>query len=1316
MLSGLNIRKKIAFTVLISITPVLLLSVFLALYIVQKQAISDELYQVSSRLQEGASVLKSFYATARSDLFLSSRLSATADFLTARQRKDREQEVRRRDELERMFAGLMEGRVIYDQIRLLDRQGMECIRVNRTPAGSMTVAPEEMQDKSGRYYYTKSINLKPDELYVSRIDLNQENGMVERPLKPVLRVAAPVIDADGRSVGVLVINVLAEQALRLDPEDGSNAAHALNLSFVIDEKGAYLYHNHHPEKMWGGPEDLNTGEGLDRDYPGILDEVMEEKEVPIRFLNHHCRLYSQVVELFPGYPQKLIIGYAVPDEKFLAEVYRAGHIFTIASGLAFLVAVSGSWFSLRRIFHPLEELAQLVDHVRRGDFSLRMTNIRGQDEIAGLSHGFNEMADEIERHQHTLESQVGERTRQLEESRRAALSLMQDARHEVAERKRIEEQLRNLSLATEQSPASIVVTDCAGTIEYVNPKFCEVTGYSEKEAIGKNPRILKSGEQSPEYYKTMWKTILAGHDWRGQFQNRTKSGELYWAQASISPIRNEQGKVTSFVAVEEDITKQMKAAEELAAAKEEAVAASLAKSEFLANMSHEIRTPMNALMGMTHLALQTDLTSRQEKYLSQIDRSSRNLLQIINDILDFSKIEAGKLEIETIPFNLREVLDHTAVMLSGSAMKKGLEFLIDLKPEVPADLIGDPLRLGQVLINLTNNAIKFTEKGEVIVSIEAVESGRGRVKLLFSIKDSGIGLTEDQRTRLFKAFEQADTSTTRKYGGTGLGLAISRQLVEMMGGSLDVESEPGQGCTFTFTLDFSLSAEAETKPFVPDSDLRNLKVLLVDDNKSVRNVVGKMLELMTFRVTPAGNSSEALSLLQAAGPDDPFRLVLLDWKLGGTDGLQVAEQIHAESLLGPEGKIIIFSGNNEAEEQIKGIPWLDSFLMKPLTCSSLFDAVMSVFGKSAAQSDAGHKGRLSPESIGKSPEAAILLVEDNEINQIVAQELLHLAGLRATVAVNGEEAVALVESNHFDLILMDVQMPVMDGYAATRKIRERENQLPGRPKVPIIAMTAHARKIDHEKSREAGMNGHLTKPIDPALFYNMLKEWLPDNPRAVSEASSASFEAEAALNALQVEGLDTAEGMQRVGGRSDLYLEILRKFIANYAASADQVRKEIKTGRTDEAIRRIHSLKGLCGSVGASALQKAAAELEARLGRGEADEKCCRAFEVEFDAFCRSLRTALSGLDDPEPAAGAAAGTDTELQALLVQMKVPLDEGRPVELQQIADQMRSKQWDSRWNEALEQLQLHLSRYQFDAARSLRQQLLDDISEGEKKDT
>ncbi|MCK5058457.1 MAG: response regulator [Candidatus Aminicenantes bacterium] len=512
--------------------------------------------------------------------------------------------------------------------------------------------------------------------------------------------------------------------------------------------------------------------------------------------------------------------------------------------------------------------------------------------------------EEIKKHRENLEELVKIRTKDLENSRKAALNIMQDAnmqklRAEAAFFKLEEslQEIQKLSQAVEQSPAAVVITDPKGNIEYVNPTFTEITGYTPEEAIGQNPRILKSGDLPDSYYKNLWDTILSGKIWRGEFKNKKKNGEIFWESASISPILNNQKEITHFVAVKGDITERKKLDDDLRQAKEEADMANRAKSEFLANMSHEIRTPMNAIMGMIYLLGRTKLSKKQGDYLDKIQSSAKNLLGIIDDILDFSKIEAGKLVIESIDFDLDNVLEYLSNTIGIKSREKRLELVLNKAKDVPIHLVGDPLRLNQVLLNLTNNAVKFTDSGKIVVITELVKKAKKSVTLKFSVKDTGIGMTKEQIARLFQSFSQVDSSTTRKYGGSGLGLSISKALVASMSGDIWVESEPGKGSTFFFTARFGLQVgkkkdrKTTTLSSIELESIRGVRILLVEDNEINRQVAVEILGNEGIQVTTAANGLEAVQEIKQAVLRKGFDIVLMDLQMPVMDGYEATKEI-----------------------------------------------------------------------------------------------------------------------------------------------------------------------------------------------------------------------------------------------------------------------------------------------------------------------------------------------------------------------------------------------------------------------------------------
>ncbi|MET0094943.1 MAG: response regulator, partial [Sedimenticola sp.] len=537
-----------------------------------------------------------------------------------------------------------------------------------------------------------------------------------------------------------------------------------------------------------------------------------------------------------------------------------------------------------------------------------------------------------------------------------------------------------------------------------------------------------------------------------------------------------------------EIAQRREVEAQLHRANERAEAANRAKSSFLATMSHEIRTPMNAILGMSHLALRTGLQPKQQDYVEKIQSSANSLLRIINDILDFSKIEAGKLEMESVEFHLDDVLSNITNLVAPGAYEKGLELVFTISPEVPQELVGDPLRLGQVIQNLTANAVKFTEQGEVVISVDMLMKEDEWVQLKFSVRDSGIGLTEEQRTRLFETFAQADDSTTRKYGGTGLGLAICKRLVSMMKGEIWVESEPGVGSDFQFTARFGRHSTERRHFHLPSIRLKGLRVLAVDDNAAVQEVLRETLKGFSFRPTVVGSGDAALEEVRAAEMEgDPYALVLMDWRLPGEDGIAVSKRMQKGLGLHHVPPIVMLTafGREEVRQQAEAAH-LDAFLIKPVSPSVLFNTILDVLGEVTPESDTGKGGEDDAGSRQALQGARVLLVEDNEINAQVAEEMLAQAGVEVTVAMDGRQGVDQVGRQRFDGVLMDVEMPVMDGYEATRIIRSD----PEYATLPIIAMTANAMPSDRDRCIEAGMNDFVSKPFDPPQLLATLARWV----------------------------------------------------------------------------------------------------------------------------------------------------------------------------------------------------------------------------------
>ncbi|MBC7619314.1 MAG: response regulator [Candidatus Saccharibacteria bacterium] len=677
-------------------------------------------------------------------------------------------------------------------------------------------------------------------------------------------------------------------------------------------------------------------------------------------------------------------------------------------------------------------------------------------------------------------------------------------------------------------------------------------------------------------------------------------GRLHNTLYTVTGFANSDGSAAGLIGVIVDVT-ELKSAEQVAIkASHAARAAADAKSIFLANMSHEIRTPMNAILGLTHLVLQMDLPQRQRSHLDKVNAAAQGLLLLINDILDFSKIEAGKMTCENAEFSLDQVISHVVDVLSMRAMDKGLELLFDIACDVPDRLMGDAVRLGQVLTNLFSNAVKFTEHGEVTLTVACVTKSLDQTVLRFAVRDTGLGMNEAEIAKVFSAFTQADSSTTRRFGGTGLGLSICKHIVELMGGRIQVQSAPGQGSVFSFDASFGAVVQSDLLGPEPAAlNLAGLRALIVDDNAAARLVFEHILQGHGMLTQTAGHGEDAhTELLRAHAAADPYRLLLLDWKMAQLDGVQTLRRIQA--TLGTDAPLCIMAtayDPDTLQEELAATP-VAAIVQKPVTGKHLMEAIQGAFqsGPRPLKHSRRPTGAANLAELHRLLSGThVLLVEDNVTNQELTVELLANVGITADIANDGQEALDMLQRHPFALVLMDCQMPVMDGFEATRRLRTQ----PRFADLPVIAMTANAMTGERERCLGAGMSDYLSKPIDLGLLYSKLVHWVPREGRTSAMASvalagptpMAPGASATAVHAI----IDEANGLARTNGNQALYDRLLGKFSEREADAPQRLEAALREGDLDTALRTIHNLKGLAATIGGQALSGACLTLENEL-------------------------------------------------------------------------------------------------------------------------
>ncbi|MCP4113220.1 MAG: response regulator [Desulfobacteraceae bacterium] len=933
--------------------------------------------------------------------------------------------------------------------------------------------------------------------------------------------------------------------------------------------------------------------------------------------------------------------------------------------------------------------------------------------------------------------------------------VQKSVRHLRTEVHESEERYRQIM---EAAPDSIIILRIEDNeILQVNETFCTTFGYTSEEALGRTASELKIfvNQEDPELIA---RTVIEKHEIKGfeawvlkkdgtildvlvsaRFMRYIDEDCVIIITTDISDhksmeyelirLNNElEERVIERTSQLEAANKNLeKAVEHTRKLAQDAESANIAKSEFLANMSHEIRTPMNGIIGTCDLAMSTNPDHRQKEYLNIIRTSARSLLGLINDILDFSKIEAGKLEFENIPFSLREVIQEVCDIFFEKMAKKNLEMVVDIAPDVPMHLLSDPLRLRQVLVNLMANAFKFTSKGEICISVQNRSSGRAGkqsskvIELIFCVSDTGIGIRPEIRDRLFDAFIQADGSTTRQYGGTGLGLAICKQIVSMMDGSIWVESEFGKGCSFFFTARFKPAPVGLFPVNIFPGKLKNLNVLVVEDSPTTQRAMTRLLEPFGFRVEMTESAENALTLYEKAVGKDRFDLIFMDFNLPGIDGIEASWRIKMNSKIKAPPIIIVSACIRGKDIQRAKQAGVESYLIKPVNQSLLFDAVSEVFGYANPSSDKTNTGLASPREFSN---IRVLLVEDNSTNRRVATELLQMAGISVDTAVNGCEALEVVERNNYHAVFMDVQMPEMDGLEATGIIRQEM----GLKKLPIIAMTAHAMSGDRQKCLEAGMDDYVPKPIDRKELFAAIRRNIPQSQfsesikeKSGSQCNEDQFQktADSKLPIPVLPALDIREALERLGGSWEIYVNILEDFCKSQKEFISEFQNLIKKKDFKGAMIKAHSLKGAAGNISAKDLETASKALEDACGHDNEDMIMKALVPVKND-LSRLMKN-LPFLEQNKTGKNKPAKKDkvrpdlSSLSDLLENLDKSLQNSDPVESEACLENLTENlgRASDQVSAILDELENHINSYNFDEAVETLHKLADKLK-GELK--
>ena len=1051
-----------------------------------------------------------------------------------------------------IFTAMMQPNPLYIRMRFIgiDDNGREIVRVDQND-GLISRSPEgDLRQHGDQDYFQDTMKLASGQIHLSSVSPNRKNGVVEKPFRPVLRVATPAYTGDGELVGIFLISIDFEL---LCARLGERIPGSLQ-GFLVSDDGDFLWH---PDKRHALGFETGTPyrvqdefDGLDMSGVRAMSEAATARSQVGR--DGPMRLFAIRVPYNDTEARRAVTVIVESSEQELTQMLAASRRSLLMSGgglLLFVLLFTGVF--LRKALKPLGQLTTAATEIARGNYRVEIPEVAGK-EMAALRSAFISMQSEVS-------------------AREAEL---------CSHRDRLQEQVGITSTevtAIVQSAVNGVVTaDENGIIRIFNPAAERMFGWNAADVVGQHFSVLmESGPAASGDFIAA--SVLSGKG--REVVARRRDGSSFPANLAVGHARLSATRLL-FVAFISDITLQKRRESELVQAKEMAESAARAKTEFLSNMSHEIRTPMNAILGLAYLMEKQELPAESRTMVQKIHGAGRSLLAIINDILDFSKIEAERLELEHVPFRLSDVLDNLATIMASTLGVKPVELVVGSPPAGADYLTGDGLRLGQVLINLVSNAIKFTERGEVTVAIDKLDDDitTGRAVVRFSVRDTGIGIPESKQKQIFQAFSQADTSTTRSYGGTGLGLAISSRLVELMGGVLAVNSVPGQGSTFSFTLSFERNEPAGTA--VPE--MTHQRVLIADDHPSARHALADVTAGLGWSSEVVESGAQAVAAVHES-EDKPFDVILLDWRMPELDGLEAAERIRNVASQESSPIIVMVTAYDRSQlQRVPGSQVADVVLTKPVTSSCLYNAVQEAKCRRGSLTPALNASAVVQRLVG----IRVLVVDDSDINRDVAERILSGEGASVELAGDGSAALTALGNSPdgFDIVLMDMQMPVMDGYTATRQIRATE----ALAKMPVVALTAGAFKAQRDLALKAGVNAFVAKPFD----VEQLVDTIVELTRAASPSASPKAAPSGSPPSSHVV-LNSARAAS-IWRDMDAYGRLLRKFAQTYADSIDG----IVDLTAAEAAALMHKMRGAAMQLGLEALGHQAGIVEECLADG----------------------------------------------------------------------------------------------------------------------